>query len=283
MSASARPVSCAGVGVLEPQDRGVPAGALDGVEEQHVVVLRRHPAGVGQHGEQVGPDVVGRRERCCRVGPTLGQVGRLRTGPVVQGGLVLERLGRHVRQDVAALLGQDPQAAGVGDLADDRRADLPRRAISRTSSRSLGLHDRQHALLGLRGHDLERLHAGLALGHPLDEHVHAGATLGRGLRRGTGDARAPQVLDTRRRGSRPSSSRQASISRFSSNGSPTCTLGRFWRVRLVVGEPGGGQHRDAADAVTTGGRPEQHRQVAHTLGAAEHQTIGRHQRRGTTR
>ena len=64
-------------------------------------------------------------------------------------------------------------------------------------------------------------------GHGVDEHVHAGAALGRGLRGGTGDARAAQVLHADGEVLASSSSRQASIRRFSSNGSPTCTLGRF--------------------------------------------------------
>ena len=55
-------------------------------------------------------------------------------------------------------------------------------------------------------------------------------------------------------------SRQHSMSTFSVNGSPTCTLGPLgW---LVLVEGGAGQHGHAADAVAAGPRAEQHDLVA---------------------
>ena len=72
-----------------------------------------------------------------------------------------------------------------------------------------------------------------------------------------------------------SSARQASISRFSSNGSPTCTLGRLRGVGLVVAEAGRRQHAHAADAVAPGRRTEQHGEVADAGGPPEHQPVGR--------
>ena len=50
------------VGVLQPQHGGVAPGALDGVEEQLVVVLAEHPRRVDEQVEQVGADVGGRGE-----------------------------------------------------------------------------------------------------------------------------------------------------------------------------------------------------------------------------
>ncbi len=48
------------------------------------------------------------------------------------------------------------------------------------------------------------------------------------------------------------------------------------RVGLVVGEPGGGEHRHAADAVAPRGGAEQHGEVAGALGAAEDQSLDGH-------
>ena len=68
---------------------------------------------------------------------------------------------------------------------------------------------------------------------------------------------------------RSSNSRHASISRFSSNGSPTCTEGRF--VSLALVETSRGEHARAADPVAPGRRAEQHRKVAFALGPGEHE------------
>ena len=70
-----------------------------------------------------------------------------------------------------------------------------------------------------------------------------------------------------------SSARQASIRRFSSNGSPTCTLGRL-ASSAPLAEAGAGQHAHPADAVAPGAGPEQHGEVALAAGLAEHQPVG---------
>ncbi len=68
-------------------------------------------------------------------------------------------------------------------------------------------------------------------------------------------------------------SRHASISRFSSNGSPTCTLLGF----VAFLEPRRRQHAGPTDAVASGGRTEQHGEVAGAGGAGEGQPIlGQH-------
>ena len=54
------------------------------------------------------------------------------------------------------------------------------------------------------------------------------------------------------------------MSRFSSNGSPTCTDGRLSR-RRPRSKPGRREHARAADAVAPGGRAEQHGEVADAL------------------
>ena len=65
------------------------------------------------------------------------------------------------------------------------------------------------------------------------------------------------------------------MSRFSSNGSPTCTDGRLASVALV--EPGRREHAGAADAVAPGRRAEQHGEVADALGLRQHEPLaGQH-------
>ena len=66
--------------------------------------------------------------------------------------------------------------------------------------------------------------------------------------------------------SRSSSSRLHSISFFSANGSPICTVGRL--ASSAVAELGAGQHRGAADAVAAGERAEQDHEVADARGPA---------------
>ncbi len=65
------------------------------------------------------------------------------------------------------------------------------------------------------------------------------------------------------------------MSRFSSNGSPTCTLGPLGGVGLVVGEAGRGQHADTPPMPSRpGGRAQQHGQVADAAGPGQHQPLG---------
>ena len=88
-------------------------------------------------------------------------------------------VGRHLRRLVAdrrrrVLAGHtdrveqpvvDAEAAGVGDPTDDRRAGSPTAAHSAsTSSRFVGRDDREHPLLALGRHHLDRVHARLAAG-----------------------------------------------------------------------------------------------------------------------
>ena len=72
---------------------------------------------------------------------------------------------------------------------------------------------------------------------------------------------------------RPASSRarHASISRFSSNGSPTCTLGRLAVVLLPLAEAGRRQHAHPADAVATRATSRAARPIAGARRPPEHQ------------
>ena len=69
------------------------------------------------------------------------------------------------------------------------------------------------------------------------------------------------------------SSRVASISSFSANGSPTWTRGPLGRV--LVAERRAGQHRRAADPVAAGRRAVQHHEVADAVGrrAGQHPVL----------
>ena len=64
------------------------------------------------------------------------------------------------------------------------------------------------------------------------------------------------------------------MSRFSSKGSPTWTLGRLSSSAPSLGaEAGRGQHAHAADAVAPGGGAEEHGQVALAVGPGQHQVL----------
>ena len=148
----------AGGGVLQPQHGGVAARALDGVEEQLVVVLAEHPGGVGQQREQVGADV----ERCRRHGPigAAARPGRRR------------RRGR----SYSGASSSSELAGMSASTSPSRRSRTRKRPVpvtvpiteARTSHFAqigehvvevLGLDDGQHPLLALARHHLEGLHA----------------------------------------------------------------------------------------------------------------------------
>ena len=88
--------------------------------------------------------------------------------------------------------------------------------------------------------------------HAVEVELDAEVALGAHLDRRAGEARRAHVLD---RDDAPEaiSSRQASSSSFSANGSPTCTVGRFSSDGVV--ELGRG-HGGAVDAVAAGLRAE---------------------------
>ena len=74
---------------------------------------------------------------------------------------------------------------------------------------------------------------------------------------------------------RPASriSRQASISRFSSNGIADLHARALVVVGAVGAEPGRREHAGPADAVPPGGRAEQHGQVPRARGPGEHEAV----------
>ena len=251
------------VGALHAQHRGVGARPGDGVEEQLVVVLARHPRLVGdrrrrEQREQLAAEVGARpgtwraaaardrrpAARPARPGARAGG-GSSGPSPRLPTGHVGDRRARPTTRPAASspsggagfspgtpIASNSPsntrKRVGVGDAPDDRRADLPPRARARAPRRgSPGstiasmrswLSDVMH---------LDRVHARLALGDARDVDVHARRRPWprSPTPRTTGRPRRDPARRPRARAS--SSSRHASISRFSSNGSPTCTDGRF--------------------------------------------------------
>ena len=222
----------------QPEQRGVPAGPLDGVQEQLVVVLAVDPAGVGEQRQQVGAAVSGARS-------AVGPVGRGRP-PGRPAGRAAARRGvprspgpapgtsastsppGSVEHPQAAGPARRPAVAGrFGDDADDARPHLP------------ALAQRLHRGPGPRGRRWPASAPGSRSSSPPTGPSPPRAAAPPRGRRPCRRRRAPPSRWSRTRGRpRPgpgcpttsrssSSSRHASISRFSSKGSPTCTLGRL--------------------------------------------------------
>ena len=163
---------------------------------------------------------------------------------------------RRTRRRCAA--GPTP-SIGLGDLADDGGQHLPALAQAQHLGQALGRDDGEHALLALRGHDLEGLHAVLAAGHGGHVEVHAHLPVGRGLAGRAGEPGAAEVLDA---------DDEAGVEQGEAGLDEALLLERVAHldggalVLAALVEAGRGQHAHAADAVAAGGRAEQHGQVA---------------------
>ena len=184
----------------------------------------------------------------------------------------MQRRRRHVGQDLAVEPVEDAQLAARGDGADHRGDDLPPLADGEDRVEVAGLDDGQHALLALAGHDLERRHARLALGHLGHVDVHPDPAAAGRLAGGAGEPGPAQVLDP---------DHQAGVEHLEARLDEALLLervahlhaGSLGRVVLVLAEAGGRQHRHATDAVASRGRPEEDREVADTRRPAEHQPL----------
>ena len=129
------------------------------------------------------------------------------------------------RDDLAVQL--EHHVAGVGDLADHREIQLPFAEDRLGLGLAAGLQHHQHPLLAFREHHLVGRHAGLRGRAP--------GSCRAGCRRRPCDAisteeevrPAAPMSWMATIASDAISSRQASISNFSVNGSPTWTVGRF--------------------------------------------------------
>ena len=290
-SASAR------LGALHAQHRGVGAGTDDRVEEQLMVVLAPHPRLVGdrrrrEQREQLAREIGAGGEAGRERGPRIGRVARLLVGRRCDRARVHGAVAEAVARDVGEWLAvgrerrwfvassgqrvgarhadrveepvEDAEAPGVGDAPDHRRADLPTLAQLEHLVEVARLDDREHPLLALRRHHLDRVHARLALGDARDVDVHARAGLGRRLRRRARQAGRAEVLHADREpGVEQREARLDEpllLERVADLHRRALGLGPFLEARRR-------EHARAADAVTPGRRAEQHREVAFALGA----------------
>ena len=146
-----------GVGRLRPPD---------GPRADEAVVLLERPAARREVG---APEQ--REEDPARVDRQVGHRLRRRVHrharrdrrEVVDRALVDQRGDRHVADERLAV--EHPQAPRSCHLTDRRRVDEPLLADGHDLVDAIGLDHAQHPLLGLRDHDLERLHVGLAQRH----------------------------------------------------------------------------------------------------------------------
>jgi hypothetical protein len=246
-----------------------------------VVVLAVHPRRVGQQGQEVVTAVRRGGQGAGVVGQARVLVGGSGQGPAVERGVLAEGHGRHVAEDGAVEAVEDAQPPGgaggcLGDLADHGGADLPLGAHRLDALEVLRRDDGQHALLALGGHHLVVDHPGLAPRHGRHVDVHAHAAAGRRLAGGAHEARAAEVLDA---------DHELGVEQLEARlDQPLLlvgvadlharALGRLLGL-VAPAEPGRGEHADPADAVATGGRAEQHGQVARSRGLPQHQAVGR--------
>ena len=157
-----------------------------------------------------------------------------------------------------------------GDLADRGRVDEPLLAHGDDLVDALGLDDAQHPLLGLRDHDLERLHVGLAQRHLADVEVDPDLALGGHLGRRGGEAGGAEVLER---------DEQVAVEQLQRALEQLLLLERVADLdRRALGgvelaELGRGEHRRAADAVAARARAEQQHDVADARGRRLHQAV----------
>ena len=241
--------------------------------------------GVASSASSSAPEIGAVGEALEKCAGRVGRVERVLVGGSLQRPLVdrtvAEAAARHVGEgfgrEAAPLVEQaveHAEPARVGDLADDRGADLPACAQAEDFVDVFGPDDREHPLLALRRHHLDRVHARLAAVHTRDVDVHPRAGRGGGLRRRAREPGGAQILHAD--GEAGVEQREARLDEPLLLVRITHLHGRPLGLRALL-EAGRREHARAADAVATGGRAEQHRDVAHTLGAGEHEALLRQQ------
>ena len=152
----------------------------------------------------------------------------------------------------------DRDIAVVGHPPDHRGRQPPAFADRGDVGESLRPDDREHPLLALADHDLERLHARLAPRDRVEVDADAGAGPVGGLGRGAGDAGGAEVLQPLDEAALDELERRLDEQLL---GKRVANLhGRALR-RIVVGEGCGGEDRRSPDAVAAGRAAEQHGKV----------------------
>ena len=138
-----------------------------------------------------------------------------------------------------------------------------RSQIARTASQPRGLDDRDHPLLRLADHHLERLEARLAARDRVEVDEDPGAAAVRGLGDGAGDARRAEVLDADDEplGDQLEGRLDQQLLRERVADLDARPLGG-----VAVAEGGRGEHRGAADAVAARRGAVEHDEVAGAVG-----------------
>ncbi len=201
-------------------------------------------------------------------GQRLGAVGlqgvlpvRAGEGAVVRRPVVRDRARRHVDDPLAVPV--DLQPAGVGDLADHDRLDVPLRADRQERRDVAGLDDRHHPLLRLAHQDLLRRERGVAQRDPVELDVHAAVAGAGQLGGGAGQPGAAEVLDAGDQAGREDLERALDEQLLHERVADLDAgpLGRAAPPSTRL-ERLGGEHGDAADAVAAGAGAVQDHLVA---------------------
>ena len=254
----------------QAQHGRVEPGPADGAGADEVVVaaVDRRAAADVVAAEQLDERVLVRR----RVERTLQQsvawlLARLRLDAVARA-LVGEQSRRDLADDL--IPPESAQKAGVGDLADDGRVQLPALADCEHVVEHLRADDRDHPLLALADHHLPRLHPLLAERHRVEAEVDP--ALPRHLGEGGGEAGGAAVLQ-----------------RFDETGldeldrdldqllahERVADLDGGPLVGVVLAELLAREHRRAPDPVTPGRGPVEDDEVAGARGAGARDPVGR--------
>ncbi len=195
---------------------------------------------------------------------------------VIQRAVVHQRADRHVPDELSAVEHAHPLR--VGDDADRRPAHLPLLAQVQHRVEARRLDHAQHALLGLRDHDLERLHPGLAQRHVGDVDVHPDRAFGGHLRGRGGQPGGTEVLQ--RDEQPPLEQLERALEELLllervAHLHGRAHVGARAPVGVVSPQLGRGEHRRPTDPVASGGGAEQHEQVPRPRRRGSHELLAR--------
>ena len=164
-----------------------------------MVVLAERPGGVDKHRQEILDQFL-RRSWPWQLGWVIGgelvQNGRALHRSVVNRCVFMEARRRDIGQHLAVPPLEDPQPPRTSDSANDGRAHFPTLADLHHGIQHGGRNDREHPLLALARHHLERRQARLAQRHGFNVHVHAHPAPRGRFARGAGDPGAAEILDT---------------------------------------------------------------------------------------
>ncbi len=264
--------------LVDPDDTGVVGERECGVALHVAVVLVRHPGlrgevGGAEESQQRGAQLLVRLRAGEAGGGDGVRAGGLRPRGLVVGALVDRAVvghgaRRHVDDDVAVPFDDEP--AGVGDLAEHARLDVPPGGDREELLELLRGDDRHHPLLGFAHEDLLRRERGVAQQHVVEGDVHAALAVGGELGGGAGDAGGAEVLDALDDlgGEQLEAALDEDLLRERVAHLHGRALGRLGVVEGLRGED-----RGAADPVAAGARPEQHDLVAHARSVGQSDVV----------